>query len=160
LNLPINNNSLLIVAICGVCAVAGGLIALTAFLVLRFTWRGALPPAVALMMRTSQNQDEVAEPYVPQPRHVDLRARAEAMNFDEAVAKYSHGQTTQTHPEEPAASPGVQLPPSQFDSLLGASAAPDAKSLRRRRRDAAHDEEVDDEEVFHDFLDMDEGGGE
>jgi hypothetical protein len=159
LNLPINNNSLLIVAICGVCTVAGGLMALTAFLVLKFTWRGALPPAVALMMRTSQNNDEVNEPYIPQPRHVDLRARAEALNFDDAVAKYSHEQTTHTHPEEPASPPGVQLPPSQFDNLLGES-APDAKSLRRRRRDAAHDEEIDDEEVFHDFLDMDEGGGE
>jgi hypothetical protein len=92
--------------------------------------------------------DEAIGAYVA-PRHRrDLRAQAQELDFDSAVARH-RGEPVP--PTQPVQAPAQALPPVETPQV-----SPNAPSLRQRRRKKADDDSLD--EVFGGLLDADGDG--
>jgi hypothetical protein len=80
------DNSALIIAVAGFAVVCAGTLFIMLLLVLRVTGRSAWS-FLGLLLRNSQQDDAEEETlYIPRPR-ADLRQLADAVDFDDALAK-------------------------------------------------------------------------
>lgn len=137
------DGSLVLVAICGLLCVAGGLLLVVAFVVARATGRtlfeafGGIGGVFAAL--GGGQEDEVDLPARRDARRrPDLRARTQQLDFDAAIAQ-------QRDPSAQAAPPPPQPPPAR----PAGRTPPDDRPLRRRRDD---DDEAGLLDIFNDEL--------
>jgi len=147
------DNTLIILGLCGValvCAVIGALIfhwitrSIGRFFVIGLVRRliGGVDDYT--------NDDETVRPYTAQHAHRDLRAEAQSLDFDSAVARYRGEPVSPTNPSDASAQ---SLPPANSQPTLGPT--PPLRSRRQRRRNE-HEDSLD--EVFGGMLDADGDG--
>ncbi|MBE0689443.1 MAG: hypothetical protein IH587_04905, partial [Anaerolineae bacterium] len=80
------DNSALMIAVAGFAVVCAGTLFVMLLLILRVTGRSVWS-FLGLLLRSSQREDAEEEPvYIPRPRP-DLRQLANAVDFDDALAK-------------------------------------------------------------------------
>jgi len=143
--------TLALVAICGFSVICVGLVAILGLLALRFTGRsiGGLLGGEGL----SGLVDSVSGASDPEESSLranrrrstpanDLRARAQSLDFDEAVKRYKEQPPTASNP------PSNPYPPLQTEPDSGTNSD---TSIRRRRRRGEDDADAD--EMFGGFLD-------
>ncbi|MCA9902678.1 MAG: hypothetical protein KC547_02380 [Anaerolineae bacterium] len=134
------DNSALVIAIAGFAVVCAGTLFVLLLLVLRVTGR-SLWSFMALLLRSSQRDDaEVEATYIPRP-HADLRQMAEAVDFDDALARERAKQETSD-------SQGVHKPLSEFDDLPPATMERLKRVNRMRDNDTRPREQSDNDEYM------------
>jgi hypothetical protein len=144
--------TLAIVAICAFALICGGLIAIVGFLVLRFTGRslggilgeGGIPG----MIDTLADEDD--DPLQSSRRRrrtggEDLRAKAQSLDFDAAVAKYKDQPASQSAPISRSPFPPPPPPPERE--------LPDTSARLRRKRRKQEDDGDEGDEMYEHFLD-------
>ncbi len=138
-----------ILSVCGVAAIVGILIVLTAFLVIRVMKGSVFGLGMMAMKIFTEPKEDIADSEIraysaTKPR--DLRAEARAVDFDAQVARYSGKPVTPTTPaNNPNTISAQSAPP-----LAAPPASPLARAPRPRRPHKEHEEDVD---FLEDFLD-------
>lgn len=152
-----------LVSVCGLLCVGGGLVAVVAFLVLKATGSTLLNAfddiggvAAALGIgEASAEADDVNVPARKPGGRRNLRARAEALDFDSAVSRQAVQPPPSSVPRSPASSGGTPVYPAQSTpsaSPAGLTPAPPspfdddsqpALRPRRFRRDRTDDSDDD-----------------
>lgn len=131
----------LLSGLCGLGIVCSGLLLVGLFVAIRLTGRGLLP---LLSMLLSRRGDRETDASVVLPRRrIDLRARAQSVDFDTALAAASRDDRITPPPAPPDVS-------AQTSSLPPADA--DRPWLKGRRRPRNEDE------IFGGMLDRDGDG--
>lgn len=133
----------LLSGLCGLGIVCGGLLLIGLLVVIRLTGRGLLPLLSILLSRRAESRS-VDLPPLPR-RRVDLRARAQSVDFDSALAA-AQAQDSATSPPTPPLNGTPQaspLPPS----------APSRPWLNGRHRRPRNEDEI-----FGGMLDSDGDG--
>lgn len=134
------DNSALVIAIAGFAVVCAGTLFVMLLLVLRVTGR-SLWSFMGLLLRSSERDDaEVESIYIPRPR-VDLRQMAEAVDFDDALARERAKQQNDD-------SQGVHKPSSEFDDLPPATMERLKRVNRMRDNDTRPREQNDNDEYM------------
>ncbi len=149
-----------LVSVCGLLCVGGGLVAVIAFLALKATGRtlfnafdeiGGVAAALGISEASTADTDINAPARRPGGRR-DLRARAESLDFDAAVSRHAASPPpaqaaprpsapntgTPVYPASPTPGAAPLQPPSPFDE----DSRPALRS-RRFRRDRADDSDDD-----------------
>lgn len=145
-----DNISPVLLAACGFLVVCLGLVVVGALLMYRLLRVNIFSMAMGIFMRPSADEP-VSAPIVSRKQEDhDLRAKAQALDFDAAVARYRND------PDTPAAQTETGFQSQKVDDFEGFKPAdhiPDNDSTsRRRRRDRNEDE------VFGGYLDADGDG--
>lgn len=148
-----NDNALLIISACGIVAIVVILAALLILRVLRFSIFGLANLVLKSVIDPGEAPSRLdARPQsVARPRSRNLRAEAQSVDFDAAVAQHK-GE----------ASPSVRTTPAAANlGAVSAQAEPeplpdDSRSLRSRRRRMP---EEDNEGLLGGFMDDDDGAG-
>jgi hypothetical protein len=152
--------ALALIAICGFSVICIGLLVIVGFLVLRFTGRtvgdllggGGLTGAINSLSGVGDPDEDgplIERRRRRQPTKGNLRAQAQSLDFDSAVAKYK------SQPPQSGFVNNNPFPPSQptfEDSTDLSSTRAQDRKRRRRLKDA---EEGD--ELFEPFMDDDDG---
>jgi hypothetical protein len=148
------DNTLIILGVCGAALV---LMAIGAFF---FWWitrsiRGFF--IVGLVRRLIGGVDDYTDKddvgtVVPQRAHRDLRAQAQSLDFDSAVARHRGEPVPPTQPVDASA----QSTPAQNTSPTTDANAPSLRSRSNRRRKRENDDALD--EVFGGMMDVDGDG--
>lgn len=148
-----------LISVCGLLCVGGGLLAVIAFLVLKATGRTLLGAfdeigGVAAALGIGEVSSEVDTDSAPANRRGlrrDLRARAESLDFDSAVARQGAPSTptSQTAPRQPFVqppfdTPGYPVPPASAEQT-SAFSDDELPSLRKRRTLRDRKDESDDD---------------
>lgn len=134
------DNGALVIAIAGFAVVCAGTLFVMLLLVLRVTGR-SLWSFMGLLLRNSQRDDaEVESTYIPRPR-ADLRQMAEAVDFDDALAKERAKQQNDDNQ-------GVHKPSSEFDDLPPATMERLKRVNRMRDNDTRPREQNDNDEYM------------
>lgn len=121
------DNLPLTLGVCGFATVCGGVLLIGAFLVLRF---GFGEVAEMLGVYTSSNTDDDLDLPRATPRgRVDLRDKAESLDFDSAVQRYQQDAPGKPRPRSLDRDWKPETPPSTFDYDPPTDDPP-----RRRRR--------------------------
>ncbi len=147
------DNTLIILGLCGVALVCTVVGALLFHWITRSIGRFFIIGLVRRLIGGVDdytNDDETVRPYTAQGAHRDLRAEAQSLDFDSAVARYRGAPVPPTNPADASAQ---SLPPSDTQPTLGPT--PPLRSRRRTRRGES-DENLD--EVFGGMLDSDGDG--
>jgi hypothetical protein len=157
------DNSLLVISVCGLAVVCVGLLAIVGFLVLRFTGHtvreflggGNVSGVVDSLSGADDREDSLSRRRraARRPSTSDLRSRAESLDFNAAVQRHRTGESGPSAQGAPR--PNVPLPPRQPASPFEGQPAEDTSSRRRRRRSTRDDEEIDD--MLGGFLDDGDG---
>jgi hypothetical protein len=148
------DNTLIILGICGVALVFMAIGAFLFFWITRSLNRFFI---VGLVRRLIGGVDDITDDdesgaaYVAQRQRRDLRAQAQSLDFDSAVARHRGEPVPPTQPVDASA----QSTPSQNTTPTPDANTPSLRSQRRRRRNA-NDESLD--EVFGGMLDTDGDG--
>lgn len=152
-----DNNTLIILGVCGVTAVISAVIILAALLLLRIMRfsvfgivRGFIEP---LLSPPGENPSAPPEAYLTRSPH-DLKAKAQELDFDAAVAKYRSEE-----PQEPGYKPAIE--PAELTNIDAQIAREDTlppapSPLAKRRVDRQKRED----EIFGGFMDVDGDGDE
>jgi hypothetical protein len=142
-----NEISPVLLAVCGFLIVALGLIIVGGLLMYRFLRFNIFSMAMGYFMRHQGDEVEADPQIVPVQRSHNLRAKAEALDFDAAVAR--HSKDTQTSPvSKPKATSADAFEgfkPADYTSRTNGTS-------KRRRRDGNEDE------IFGGMLDEDGDG--
>ncbi|MEO8608174.1 MAG: hypothetical protein ABI690_09850 [Chloroflexota bacterium] len=150
--------ALAVIAICGFSVICIGLIVIVGFLVFRFTGRsiggllggGGIPGVINSI--SGANDPDEDEALINSRRRrspgTNLRAQAQSLDFDSAVAKYKNQPLGSSPTTTPTNSP---FPPAQ--PTLDDSSALDVESRRKRKRRRHSGEDEEGDEMFEHFLD-------
>jgi len=142
-----NDISPVLLAVCGILIVALGLILVGGLLMYRFLRFNIFSMAMGYFMKNQGGELESDPQIVPMQRSHNLRAKAEALDFDAAVARHSKEAqlSTEAKPTASAAEPFEGFKPADYTPSTNGTS-------KRRRRDANEDE------IFGGMLD-DDGDG-
>lgn len=144
-----NDISPVLLAVCGILIVAVGLMVVGGFLMYRFLRFNIFKMAMGYFMQHQGDSLESDPQIVPMQRSHNLRAKAEALDFDAAVARHSkggHSPTTQeVKPQASAADTFEGFKPADYTASKNGTS-------KRRRRDRNEDE------IFGGMLDEDGDG--
>lgn len=145
-------NTLLILGLCGAALV---FMAIGAFLFFwitrslnRFFIVGLVRRLIGGVDEYTDKDDETVGGYVPQRARRDLRAQAQSLDFDAAVARHRGQPVPPTQPTDAPAQSAQNTPPTTDVDT------PSLRSRRQRRRE--RDDNLD--EVFGGLLDVDGDG--
>jgi hypothetical protein len=139
------DSALLVLALCGFAVACSGVTLFALFFVARRLGGQAIPFLSFLGQKTNFSDETDMDVPIPN-RHVNFRAKADAADFDDALAKYG-GQAAGTRPRPEIDS---ELPPSRFDDLK----SPRSPQDRRRKPGDYYDQD----EIFGGLLDADGDG--
>ncbi len=150
------DNTLIILGICGVALVFMAIGAFMFFWITRSLNRFFIVGLVRRLIGgvddyTSNDDEAIGTATVPRHQRRDLRAKAQSLDFDSAVARHRGEPVPPTQPVDASA----QSVPSQNTTPTADANSPSLRSQRRRRRDA-NDDALD--EVFGGMLDTDGDG--
>jgi hypothetical protein len=150
-----NQSASVVLSVCAVIGIVGILIVLTAILVLRVIRMNVFGLANMALRTVTDGGEEPSrldnrpESAVPSSRN--LRAQAQALDFDEAVAR-KRGEASpsiRTSPLAPPPATAQGVPLGQEDE-----SAPDLRERRRRRRPNSSE---DDDGLLDSMADVDDG---
>jgi hypothetical protein len=146
-----NDISPILLAVCGILIIALGLIVVGGLLMYRFLRFNIFRMAMGYFMQHQGDALESDPQIAPMQRSHNLRAKAEALDFDAALARHSkdpHSPSTQEAKPQTSAADA-------FEGFKSADHVPSANGTgasKRRRRDRNEDE------IFGGMLDEDGDG--
>lgn len=141
---------LVLLGICGLAFVILGVLAVAAFIIARTTGKslldlfGGLGGAAAVMGGGDDDADISPRTRRSARQRTNLRAQADSLDFDSAVAQYQPGDAN------PRASAAPRPAPPWETSEAATSAVPPVRRRRKRRED-----DEDDLDMMEGFLDGD-----
>jgi hypothetical protein len=146
-----NDVSPVLLAVCGFLIVALGLIIVGGLLMYRFLRFNVFSMAMGYFMRHQGDELESDPQITPIQRSHNLRAKAEALDFDAALARHSKEAQVSPAPEtQPKA--GVANP---FEGFKPSDSTSNANGAKRRKRRDSNEKE---DEIFGGMLDEDGDG--
>lgn len=142
-----NDISPVLLAVCGVLIVVLGLMTVGGLLMYRFLRFNIFSMAMGYFMRHQGDEVESKPQTAPVQRSHNLRAKAEALDFDAAVARHSKDAQTSPVPRPKATSTDTfeGFKPADYTSRTNGTS-------KKRRRDGNEDE------IFGGMLDEDGDG--